>query len=156
MKTVCFRCGCITGAAHRGVEAHRFLSYLMQCAAIGKPYTIYGYKGKQVRDNIHAADLVAAFDAYYQKPSFNGAVYNMGGGRASHTSLIEAARLCEQIAGRELAFKINATPRTGDHIWWISDTAKFEHDYPDWRITRIVPAILEEMYDTHRERAVSS
>lgn len=154
MNTACFRCGCITGPAHQGVELHGFLAYLMQCAVEQKPYTIYGYKGKQVRDNIHSADLVRAFWAFSQQPR-KGEVYNMGGGRDSHCSLLEAIGLAQQISGHTMQLRLEKMPRTGDHIWYLSDTAKFRQHYPDWQITRTVPDILEEMYDARRERTVS-
>lgn len=154
MKTVCFRCGCITGADHQGVELHGFLAYLMICAVENKPYTIYGFKGKQVRDNIHASDLVAAFWAYLQNPR-NGEVYNMGGGRDSNCSLLEALEICQTLTGREMRVRVDKLPRTGDHIWYISDLRKFRHHYPDWQLKRTVPDILEELYAARSERAVS-
>ncbi len=149
MPTAVFRCGCITGPGHAGAELHGFLAYLMKCAATGRPYTIFGYKGKQVRDNIHASDLTRAFYAYYMNPR-PGAVYNMGGGRFSNCSMLEAIDLCESIAGRKLDWHYDEQARRGDHIWWISSLAQFEQDYPDWRLEYDVPAILEDIYESNR------
>src|SRR5204862_2026560 len=114
MPTVCFRGGCLTGPNHAGAKLHGFLSYLMKCTVTGEPYTVFGYGGKQVRDNIHSADLVRAFAAFHAAPRA-GAVYNIGGGRESNCSMLEAIELCEQIAGRELSWTLDDTARTGDH-----------------------------------------
>jgi CDP-paratose 2-epimerase len=146
MPTVAFRGGCLTGPNHAGAQLHGFLSYLMRCTITGDPYTIFGYEGKQVRDNIHAADLVAAFDAFQRAPR-PGSVYNIGGGRDSNCSMLEAIDLCEQIAGRELQWTLSEANRIGDHRWWISDLGPFRSDYPDWRITYDVEAILTEIHD---------
>ena len=151
MKTVCFRCGCLTGPAHAGAELHGFLSYLMRCAVTGHEYRVFGYRGKQVRDNIHAADLVDAFWHYFQNPR-NAAVYNIGGGRHTHCSLNEAIAQCEQLTGRKLPRTYLHQPRTGDHIWWISDNRPFQHHYPQWRLTRDLPAILTELHDAIQPR----
>jgi CDP-paratose 2-epimerase len=144
MNTVCFRGGCLTGPGHSGAELHGFLSYLMKCALHGREYTIYGYKGKQVRDNIHSADLIEAFAQYARAPR-PGAVYNIGGGRASNCSMLEAIALCEQITGNKMRIAYREDNRIGDHIWWISDTRKFQADYPAWRITQDCPAILAQI-----------
>ncbi len=145
MPTVCFRGGCLTGPNHAGAQLHGFLSYLMRCAMLGEPYTVFGYGGKQVRDNIHSADLAAAFDAFHRRPR-PGAVYNIGGGRESNCSMLEAIAECERITGRELQWTLSGDNRIGDHRWWISDLAPFKTDYPDWRATYDVPAILREIH----------
>jgi CDP-paratose 2-epimerase len=146
MATVCFRGGCLTGPNHAGAQLHGFLSYLMRCTVRGEPYTVYGYGGKQVRDNIHSADLVWAFDAFHANPR-PGAVYNIGGGRESNCSMLEAIALCQQIADRELRWTIGDAPRIGDHRWWISDLSGFRSDYPEWELNYDVPAILREIYE---------
>jgi CDP-paratose 2-epimerase len=145
MPTVSFRCGCLTGPSHSGAELHGFLAYLMQCTQIGKPYTIYGYQGKQVRDNIHSADLINAFYEFYQAPR-SAEVYNIGGGRYSNCSMLEAIHLCEQIAGKKLSWSYSDKNRVGDHIWWISDNSKFRRHYPNWQQIYAVPQILEDIH----------
>ena len=151
MPTVCFRGGCITGPNHAGARLHGFLSFLMRCTVAGTPYTVYGYDGKQVRDNIHAADLVSAFNSFHRSPR-EAAVYNIGGGRKSNCSLREAIRICEAIAGRELTWKLSDDNRVGDHRWWISDLKPFKRDYPEWDITFDVEAMLREIYDRNVDR----
>lgn len=151
MKTGCFRGGCLTGPNHSGTQLHGFLAYLMKCAVTGTPYTIFGYKRKQVRDNIHSADLIRAFHAFAKNPR-PGEVYNMGGGRSSNCSMLEAIELCEQISGRKLNWKYVDENRIGDHIWWISDLKRFQSHYPDWKLEYDVPKILEEIYELNRER----
>ena len=151
MKTACFRGGCLTGPNHSGTQLHGFLAYLMKCAVTGTPYSIFGYKKKQVRDNIHSADLVCAFHAFFQNPRA-GEVYNIGGGRASNCSMMEAIALCEQITGNEFDCKYDAENRRGDHIWWISDLTRFESHYPEWKIRHDVPHILQEIYELNIER----
>jgi len=131
MKTVCFRGGCLTGPAHAGAKLHGFLSYLMKCTVSGEPYTVIGYKGKQVRDNLHSHDLVAAMLAFHRNPR-SGAVYNIGGGRTNSCSILEAIDLCEELAGKKLAWTYAEENRIGDHIWWISDNGSFERDHPGW------------------------
>jgi CDP-paratose 2-epimerase len=145
MATVCFRGGCLTGPNHAGAQLHGFLSYLMRCAMTGEPYTVFGYGGKQVRDNLHSADLVAAFAAFHEAPR-PAAVYNIGGGRASNCSMLEAIALCEEITGRPLDWRLSDDARRGDHRWWISDVEPFRADYPAWDVTYDVPAILREIY----------
>ncbi len=145
MKTVCFRGGCLTGPNHAGTQLHGFLAYLMKCTVTGTPYTVFGYKGKQVRDNIHSSDLIRAFYEFYKAPR-SGEVYNIGGGRYSNCSMLEAIELCEQIAGRKLNWTYSEQNRRGDHIWWISDISKFQQHYPDWQLTYDVPRILREIY----------
>lgn len=151
MNTVCFRGGCLTGPRHSGAQLHGFLAYLMKCTVIGTPYTVFGYKGKQVRDNIHSSDLIAAFYEYYKDPT-PGAVYNIGGGRESCCSMLEAIALCEEVAGRPLAHRYVDENRVGDHIWYVSDLGRFQRRYPGWRITRRVPDILREIHDENVER----
>jgi CDP-paratose 2-epimerase len=150
MPTVCFRGGCLTGPNHAGAMLHGFLSYLMRCTMTGEPYTVFGYGGKQVRDNIHSADLVAAFEAFHRAPRA-AAVYNIGGGRASNCSMLEAIALCEQIAGRELNWERSDQNRIGDHRWWISDLDPFRRDYRGWDITYDVEAVLREIHDHNAE-----
>jgi CDP-paratose 2-epimerase len=150
MPTVCFRGGCLTGPNHAGTKLHGFLSYLMRCTMTGDPYTIYGYAGKQVRDNIHAGDLVAAFEAFHRTPR-PAAVYNIGGGRQSNCSMLEAISLCEAIAERELDWQLAEENRIGDHRWWISDLDPFKHDYPGWDITHGVEDVLREIYEQNLE-----
>jgi CDP-paratose 2-epimerase len=151
MPTVCFRGGCLTGPGHAGTQLHGFLSYLMRCTISGEPYTVLGYGGKQVRDNIHSADLVEAFAAFHRAPRA-AAVYNIGGGRRSNCSMLEAIALSERVAGRELSWSLREDNRIGDHRWWISDLEPFRRDYPDWDITREVTDILREIYDHNAER----
>ncbi len=151
LRTACFRGGCLTGPHHSGAELHGFLAYLMKCAMTGRPYTIYGHKGKQVRDNIHSSDLITAIDAFFHAPR-TAEVYNIGGGRDSNCSLREAIALCEEITGREFAAAYRDEARVGDHIWWISDTSRFRSHFPEWRIRVDVPRILAEMYELNRDR----
>ncbi len=145
MKTAVFRPGCLTGPAHAGTELHGFLSYLMTCTATGRPYTILGHKGKQVRDNIHSADLVDAFRQFIATPRC-GEVYNIGASRRADCSMLEAIALCEEISGRKLDWNYRDEPRTGDHIWWISDAARFEGHYPAWRCRHDLRSILAEIH----------
>lgn len=146
MPTVCFRGGCLTGPQHAGAELHGFLAYLMKCVVTGRPYTVFGYGGKQVRDNIHCADLVSAF-LEFQKAPRAAAVYNIGGGRNSNCSMLEAIRDCERIAGKELDWTMSDENRIGDHMWWISDLEPFETDYPGWSQNYGIEEILTEIYE---------
>lgn len=146
MKTGIFRGGCLTGPAHSGTELHGFLAYLMKCAITGDHYNVFGYKGKQVRDNIHSYDLVNAFWHFYQKPRI-AEVYNIGGGRHSNCSMAEAINSCEQITGKKMNYDYSETNRIGDHIWWISDVSKFQKHYPDWSFTYNIDDILSEIHD---------
>jgi CDP-paratose 2-epimerase len=148
--TVSFRGGCLTGPAHAGTELHGFLSYLMICTVSGRPYRVLGYKGKQVRDNIHSFDLVEAFVELIRAPR-RGEVYNIGGSRHSNCSMLEAIALCEEISGRKLTWSYEETNRVGDHIWWISDVGKFQKHYPSWEFRYSLREILEEIH-----RAVSA
>src|SRR4051794_11024348 len=155
IPTVCFRGGCLTGPSHAGAKLHGFLSYLMRCTVTGEPYTILGYGGKQVRDNIHSKDVAAAFSAFHENPR-TAAVYNLGGGRASNCSMLEAIAVCEDLAGRELRFELGDTARMGDHHWWISDTSDFEADYPRWSVTVGVRDVIEEIYEANVESWMAS
>ena len=151
LATACFRGGPLTGPGHSGAELHGFLAYLMKCTALGRPYRVYGYLGKQVRDNIHSADLVSAFEHVAARPKV-AAVYNIGGGRESNCSVLEAIDKCERITGRELDWSYVEENRIGDHVWWIGDLSAFRADYPEWRLTYDVDAILEEIYESNVER----
>jgi CDP-paratose 2-epimerase len=151
MPTVCFRGGCLTGPNHSGTQLHGFLAYLMNCAVTRKSYTIFGYRGKQVRDNIHSHDLVRAFDEYRKAPR-PGEVYNIGGTRSSNCSMLEAIRLCEELSGNEMQVRYNDKHRTGDHVWWITDTTKFQQHYGNWQATHDVTSILTEIRDAQRRR----
>ncbi|VVB87700.1 GDP-mannose 4,6-dehydratase [uncultured archaeon] len=145
MKTVCFRGGCLTGPGHSSTELHGFLAYLMKCAVTGKHYTVYGYKGKQVRDNIHSFDLVNAFWHVYKKPR-TGEVYNMGGSRHSNCSMLEAIRMCEEITGKKMDYSYIENNRIGDHIWYISDVNKFKSHYPGWNYKYNLKDIMVEIF----------
>jgi CDP-paratose 2-epimerase len=151
MKTAVFRGGCLTGPSHSGTELHGFLSYLMKCAVTRVPYKIYGYKGKQVRDNIHSSDLVNAFYHFYQTPRI-GEVYNIGGSRFSNCSMLEAIQLCEEISDNKLNCSYVESNRNGDHIWWISNIQKFKSHYPDWKLTYTVQNILVEIFNQNVSR----
>ncbi|TKT77466.1 NAD-dependent epimerase/dehydratase family protein [Aquamicrobium sp. LC103] len=151
MKTACFRGGCLTGPAHSGTQLHGFLAYLMKCAATCTPYTVFGYEGKQVRDNIHSEDLVNAFWSFFQNPR-SAEVYNIGGGRDCNCSMLEAIELCEAITGQRMNWQYSETNRAGDHIWWISDTRRFRSHYPEWSIRHDVGQILEEIHAANRLR----
>ena len=145
MKTGVFRGGCLTGGGHSGTELHGFLSYLMRCCVEGRPYSIFGYKGKQVRDNIHSHDLVNMFWHFHQNPR-PGEVYNAGGSRHSHCSMLEAIARCEEISGKRLATRYCEDNRIGDHIWYVSDVSKFQSHYPDWSYQYDLQAILHAIY----------
>ena len=150
LKTACFRGGCLTGPGHSGTQLHGFLSYLMKCAVSGQPYKVLGYKGKQVRDNIHSFDLVNAFWQFFQKPR-SGEVYNIGGGRYANCSMLEAIALCEELTGRPMNWSYVDDNRIGDHIWWISDIRRFQSHYPEWRITFDIRTTLAEIFDAIRQ-----
>ena len=145
MPTACFRGGCLTGPAHAGTELHGFLSYLMKCTVSGRPYRIFGYKGKQVRDNIHSFDLVEAFVAFVRSPRV-AQVYNIGGSRHANCSMLEAIEICEEISGRKLSWEYVEDNRVGDHIWWISDVRKFRGHYPGWNFRYGLREILGEIH----------
>ena len=145
MRTVCFRGGCLTGPAHAGTELHGFLAYLMKCTVAGKPYRVFGYQGKQVRDNIHSHDLVEAIWQFFRAPRM-GEVYNLGGSRHSNCSMLEAIEFCQQISGRKLDWTYVEDNRIGDHIWWISDVRKFQDHYPQWKYRYDLMGILREIH----------
>jgi len=152
MKTGVFRGGCLTGPNHSGAQLHGFLAYLMKCATSGNHYTIFGYKGKQVRDNIHSHDLVNMFWHFYQSPRM-GEVYNAGGGRFANCSMLEAIALCEKITGNKVNYSYSDTNRSGDHIWYISDLSKFKMHYPDWNWKYGLEETLEQIFSGLRLRA---
>lgn len=154
MPTVCFRGGCLTGPQHAGAQLHGFLAYLMRCTVSGAAYTIYGYGGKQVRDNIAAHDVVRAFHAFHRAPRA-AAVYNLGGGRASNVSMLEAISECERIAGRALSYTLSENARIGDHKWYVSDLSSFERDHPGWSLTQGIADVLREIHDANADRWIA-
>jgi CDP-paratose 2-epimerase len=151
IPTVCFRGGCLTGPAHAGAKLHGFLSYLMRCTVTGDRYTVFGYDGKQVRDNIHSSDLVQCLWHFSRAPK-PGAVYNIGGSRYCNCSMLEAIDLIEEICGRRVNYTMSGEARSGDHIWWISDVRRFQRDYPAWSFSYDLRATLGEMIAAARER----
>lgn len=151
MKSGVFRGGCLTGPSHSGAELHGFLAYLMKCAVTKKQYKIFGYKGKQVRDNIHSYDLVNAFYHFYKNPRL-GEAYNIGGSRFSNCSMIEALSICEEITGNKMQTEYVESNRIGDHIWWISDVSKFKSHFPEWKHTQNVKNILNEIFESNKDR----
>jgi CDP-paratose 2-epimerase len=151
MKTVCFRGGCLTGPNHSGAMLHGFLAYLIKCVSTGTPYTVFGYKGKQVRDNIHSSDLLSAFDAFFEAPRI-GEVYNIGGGRDCNCSMIEAISMAEDVTGRRLQHTYTDSARIGDHIWYISDLSKFRSHYPAWRMQFSLRKLMEDIYERNSKR----
>jgi CDP-paratose 2-epimerase len=155
MPTVCFRAGCLTGPNHAGAQLHGFLAYLMKCTVTGDPYTVFGYDGKQVRDNVHSADLVDAFLLFHENPQ-PAAVFNIGGGRANACSMLEAIEICERIAGSKLNWQMSEQARVGDHRWWISDLDQFGSQYGGWRPRRDLETILTEIHDANAERWASA
>ncbi len=153
MRTGCFRGGCLTGPQHSGAQLHGFLAYLVRCAVTGTPYTVFGYKGKQVRDNIHSHDLVTALWAFHRNPR-SGAVYNIGGSRHSNCSVLEAITMIQEITGRELDYTLTDDNRSGDHIWWISDVRRFQADYPEWSYEFELRDIVEQIVEAASGRFV--
>jgi CDP-paratose 2-epimerase len=151
LRTASFRCGCLTGPRHSGALLHGFLAYLMRCTVSGNKYTVFGYKGKQVRDNIHSYDLIRAFDEFFKSPRCGG-VYNMGGGRFSNCSVLEAIDICQDITRRSLDWEYVPENRKGDHIWYISDLTTFKSHYPNWTLSYDVPGILHDIYEQNAER----
>ena len=147
LSTVCFRGGCLTGENHSGIKLHGFLSFLVKTIMSKKEYTIIGYKGKQVRDNIHSYDVVTAFDYFIKKPKRGANVYNLGGGRENSCSIIEAIKKIENISNNKCKYKILKKNRIGDHIWWISDNSKFKKDFPNWNIKKSLEKSLENMVE---------
>ena len=144
IKTVCFRGGCLTGPGHSGAELHGFLAYLVKCALTDTPYTIFGYSGKQVRDNIHSLDLVNAFWHFFENPR-SGEVYNIGGGRDINCSMLEAISIVEKKTERKLKWSYSEQNRMGDHIWWVGDISKFRKHYPNWKLTHNIESIVEDV-----------
>mgnify|MGYP001156907433 CR=1 FL=1 len=151
LHTACFRGGCLTGPGHSGAELHGFLAYLAKCALTGEQYTVFGYKGKQVRDNMHSHDLVNAFWHFFESPRV-GEVYNIGGGRHANCSMLEAIDLVEKITNREVNWEYSQTNRVGDHIWWISDLTRFRTHYPEWQFTHNMEEIMQSVIDGLTER----
>ncbi len=149
LKTVCFRGGCITGPNHNGASLHGFLSYLVKVSLNKKKYNLIGYKGKQVRDNLHSNDLVKCFWEFFKKPRY-GEIYNIGGGRFSNCSIIEALNLVEKISKTKIKKKLFKIPRVGDHIWYISDTSKFKKHYPTWKQNYNTKKIVEELIENQK------
>jgi CDP-paratose 2-epimerase len=150
IPTVCFRGGCLTGPSHSGVELHGFLSYLVKCVIHQKKYTVFGYKGKQVRDQIHSVDVIGAFDQFLRKPAV-AKVYNMGGGTINNASILECFKMIEDISGKKPDWNYVDQNRIGDHICYISDLSAFSKDYPDWHITRLLPDIMHEIIRNERD-----
>jgi len=151
LKAGVFRGGCLTGPAHSGAELHGFLSYLVKCAVTKRKYKIYGYKGKQVRDNIHSFDLVNAFYHYFQNPHC-GEVYNIGGGRFANVSVLEAIEMCEKFTGEKFDYEYIDTNRIGDHIWWISDVSKFKAHYPNWQYKFGIEETIKQIYHFQKKQ----
>lgn len=151
MKTCCLRGGCLTGPNHSGVELHGFLSYLVRCNLEGRKYTVFGYKGKQVRDNIHSYDVARFIHNFIQAPR-SGEVYNLGGGRVNSCSILEAFQLAEAVSGKKMVFDYVDKNREGDHICYISDLSKMKADYPEWGITKSLDDIFQEIYQGWRKR----
>jgi CDP-paratose 2-epimerase len=155
LQTACFRGGCLTGPGHSGAQLHGFLAYLMRCAVTGRPYTVFGYKGKQVRDNIHVRDVAEAFWAFFQRPSA-GAVFNLGGGRHSNCSMLEAIAMAQALTGRAMDISYGEDNRIGDHIWWISDTRAFQAAYPEWRYRYDIQTLMADIHAGVTERLTAA
>ena len=153
MKTVVFRGGCLTGPRHSGAQLHGFLSYLMKCAITHDHYTVFGYKGKQVRDNIHSYDLVNMFWHFYQAPRPGGEVYNAGGSRFANCSMQEAIALCEEITGNKMSYSYSEQNRVGDHIWYVSDVSRFQQHYPGWQFEYGLTPTLTQIFNELRQRS---
>jgi CDP-paratose 2-epimerase len=149
MPAVCFRGGTLTGPAHSATELHGFLAYVMRCTISGERYSVYGYRGKQVRDAIHSIDLIRAFHEFFRSPR-PAEVYNIGGGRLSNCSVIEAIEMSQEIAGKVLDWEYVERNRIGDHIWWIGDNSKFQSHYPGWHLEYDVERILKEIHEMNR------
>jgi len=153
MPTCVLRGGCLTGPNHSGVELHGFLSYLIKVNLAEEEYTIFGYKGKQVRDNIHSYDVARFMDAFFQNPRI-GEVYNIGGGRANSTSILEAFKRIENISGKAMRYQYSEQNRSGDHICYISNLAKIKSHYPQWQITKNLSNVFEEIAESWEKRLV--
>ena len=147
LRTACFRGGCLTGENHSGAQLHGFLSFLVKTIVNDKKYSVFGYKGKQVRDNIHSLDVARAFGEFIKKPRVGGNVYNLGGGRNNSCSILEAIQLIEKISNKKSKYKVLKQNRIGDHIWWISDNTKFKKEYPKWKISISLKQSLEQMVE---------
>jgi CDP-paratose 2-epimerase len=154
LRTACFRGGTLTGPNHAAAELHGFLAYVVRCAMTRTPYTIFGYGGKQVRDAIHSSDLINAFDAFFRAPRV-AEVYNIGGGRHSNVSVLEAIELVQEVTGEEIEYRYRDEARVGDHIWWISDNARFASHYPGWSLAYDARAIAVELHERNLERWVA-
>jgi len=154
MKTSSFRAGCLTGPGHSGAELHGFLAYLAKCGLTGQKYTVFGYKGKQVRDNIHSYDLVNGFWHVFNNPR-SGEVYNIGGGRYANCSMLEAISMVEEMTGNKLNWSYSGDNRAGDHIWWVSDVSKFRKHYPEWSMRYGIRDIMQEVLQGQTERWAS-
>jgi CDP-paratose 2-epimerase len=150
LKTACFRGGTLTGPNHAAAELHGFLAYVVRCAMTRTSYTIFGYQGKQVRDAIHSSDLISCFEQFLRAPRV-AEVYNIGGGRQSNVSVLEAIDLVQEVTGEEMTHTYTDTNRVGDHIWWISDNGRFASHYPEWTQAYDVRAIAEELFERNRE-----
>ena len=155
LRTACFRAGCLTGPNHSGAQLHGFLAYLVKCAVTRTKYTVLGYGGKQVRDNIHSSDLIRCFDEFFRAPRV-AEVYNIGGGRESNCSILEAIQICQQLTEDSLDWEYSETNRRGDHKWWISDCGKFESHFPDWRLQYDIGEICQEIYEANVERWIGA
>lgn len=155
MKTCCLRGGCLTGPNHSGVELHGFLSYLVKCNLEGRKYSIFGYKGKQVRDNIHSLDVARFIHAFIEKPR-SGEVYNLGGGRGNSCSIFEAFEMIEAVSGKKMLYEYVDKNREGDHICYISNLKKMTAHYPSWGITKTLNHIFEEIHESWRRRAAAA
>ena len=150
IRTACFRGGTLTGPHHSAAQLHGFLAYVMRCAMTGTPYTVFGYKGKQVRDVIHSWDLIRAFHEFFKDPK-TAEVYNMGGGRFSNCSVLEAIQLCQEVSGAKLQWSYADKNRTGDHIWWISDNGRFQAQYPEWKPEYGLERIAKDICEANRD-----
>ena len=142
LNTVCFRGGCLTGENHSGAELHGFLSFLVKSIMRDKKYYVFGYKGKQVRDNIHSLDVISAFNEFIKKPKPGGKVYNLGGGRENSCSVLEAIQIIGNISNKKSKYEISKKNRIGDYIWWISDNSKFQNQHKNWKIKRNLNSII--------------
>ena len=151
MPSCCLRCGCLTGPNHSGVELHGFLSYLIRCNLEGKTYRVYGYKGKQVRDNIHSHDVTQLIECFIEAPRF-GEVYNLGGGRDNSISILEAFRLIKEVSGKEMSYEYVDQNRRGDHICYISNLSKIKAHFPKWKIRKNLKGIFREIYEAWLRR----
>lgn len=147
LKTICLRAGCLTGENHSGVELHGFLSYLFKCAFYKKKYEILGHKGKQVRDNLSSEDVAEIIYLIFKKAPNNGTVYNIGGGRKSNVSILEAIIQCEKLTKNKFIYSYSPKARVGDHKFWITDMTKFKKDYPSWRLKKNINNILNDMFE---------